>query len=256
MEIDEKQAAARILWHDLLGQAEKDRQWLQGDTDYADRFREFDKFYLWLCLHGYKPGMTLARKNPCDPFYPRNCVLRSSTQNYDPIAEKLRGHRTVSGTVNADSRLYEIWRGVKKRCLNPKCKDYPDYGGRGIRLCNEWLSFPVFATWAWEHGYAVDLSIDRIDVNGNYCPDNCRWASYLERRLNQRITGKTYRNIRLTVKRMRDFLQNMPDNAVVTLIARRDCLPDCTVVQDDFPAIPEPERIDTRRNHGRASHET
>lgn len=194
--VGERQAAARLLWHDLLRQAERDNRIMRSDVDYADKFREFGKFFLWLCLHSYKPGMTLIRKNPCDPFYPRNCVLKSAViQGYDPIAEKLQGHRTVSGTVAADSRLYEIWRGVKKRCLNPKCKDYPDYGGRGIR-------------------------------------------------------GKTYRNIRLTVKRMRDFLQNMPGNSVVTLIARRDCLPDFNGQEDDYPAIPESERIDARRNHG------
>ncbi len=90
----------------------------------------------------------------------------------------------ISGHVN---RLYRIYGGMKRRCYNSKSHRYQDYGGRGIVICNEWLSsFAVFRDWALSHGYSDDLSIDRIDVNGNYEPENCRWADAKTQRANQR----------------------------------------------------------------------
>ena len=85
------------------------------------------------------------------------------------------------------TRLYRIWSGIKHRCY---CKTSPyfyRYGGRGIVMCDEWRTdFMSFYNWALSNGYSEDLSIDRIDVNGNYCPDNCRWATAKEQSDNKR----------------------------------------------------------------------
>ena len=86
------------------------------------------------------------------------------------------------------TRLYEIWRNIKTRTLNPNFKQYNDYGGRGITICEEWKNdFMPFYNWAMLNGYSDELSIDRIDNNGNYCPENCRWTTQTIQTRNQRI---------------------------------------------------------------------
>lgn len=94
----------------------------------------------------------------------------------------------------SETRLYKIYLGMKQRCYNTKNHAYKHYGGRGITICAEWLdkdnSFINFYNWAMSNGYRSDLSIDRIDVNGNYEPCNCRWATAKEQQNNRRNNRK------------------------------------------------------------------
>lgn len=89
----------------------------------------------------------------------------------------------------SDSRIHKIWTHMKERCLNPHCKDYYLYGGRGISVCDEWVGengFENFYEWAIANGYSETLTIDRKNVDGNYEPSNCRWSDAKEQANNRR----------------------------------------------------------------------
>jgi len=107
-----------------------------------------------------------------------------------------------------ETRLYYIWSSMKKRCENPYHEKHKkDYQGRGIAVCNEWHDFSVFQEWALANGYADNLSIDRIDNNKGYSPDNCRWTDSKTQANNKRNNVHiTFNGITQTIAQWADSL--------------------------------------------------
>lgn len=109
---------------------------------------------------------------------------------------KPRGH-TIHGLYANNKTLFNTWQTMKGRCENPKREKYKDYGGRGIKVCAEWQSAEHFVRWALSNGYSEGLQLDRIDNNGDYCPENCRFVTPKENSRNKRnnkhltINGET-----------------------------------------------------------------
>lgn len=109
----------------------------------------------------------------------------------------MRDYKDISGEKNYNfktgykkthSSLYHSWQNMKSRCLRETHPKYKRYGGRGIKICDEWLDIKKFGEWAISHGWKQGYTIDRIDNDGNYCPENCRWVSKYENSRKKRTT--------------------------------------------------------------------
>lgn len=151
-------------------------------------------------------GLKFGRLTVVNKLYIRNqkqyweCLCDCGNKTEVPTGHLKSGHTTSCGCYHSEiskkvntthggkhERLYSIWFGMKKRCFNPKEPAYKYYGERGIKVCDEWAeNYSLFREWALKNGYDDTLSIERKDVNGNYCPENCCWIPLNKQNSNKR----------------------------------------------------------------------
>ena len=137
-----------------------------------------NKRYLWECKCDC--GNTTI-------VYPQQMITGRQKACYCGKSTTFREMHLKHG--GSGSRLYEIWCGMRKRCNNPNAENYPHYGGRGIQVCPEWENYEIFREWALRSGYDDTLTLERENVNGNYCPDNCTWVP-LKRQARNRTSNR------------------------------------------------------------------
>jgi hypothetical protein len=183
MEVDEKRFKGKFLPLDLSGQK-------FGLLTVVDVSHKKDGNYYWNCL--CECGKTSIAK------------ATSLRQGNVKSCGHLQGNKGVARTHGMRyERIYMTWKNMKIRCTNPKAQNYPMYGGRGITVCDRWTeSFENFYD-DMKEGYDNTLSLERINVNGNYCKENCKWATQDEQAANK--TNTAYLTYKGVTKRARDW---------------------------------------------------
>lgn len=143
----------------------------------AIRLVERKKFSLWECR--------------CDCGNTTNVWYNNLQQGNTRSCGCYQRERTSKAALKhgeSTTRIYKIWAAMLQRCNNPAMKAYHYYGGRGIKVCDEWHDYEMFRAWSRMSGYREGLSIERKDVDGNYCPENCTWIPKNEQTKNRSNT--------------------------------------------------------------------
>lgn len=164
-----------------------------NETEYYTKSGHKQRGYVCLCDCGNKKivsayALKSGKTKSC------GCIIREFNLHRAKYYYK---HYSQISEIDEDvrRRLTNIFKGMRSRCYNPNGRQFKNYGGRGIKICDEWLEDKnKFILWAVENGYKKNLSIDRINVDGDYTPINCRWADKITQANNMRTNTHIYYN--------------------------------------------------------------
>jgi hypothetical protein len=152
-------------------------KWMDLD-EISMEYKWFSKYECGECKNLFT--MMIPRYKKDIPFGCEDC-------NEKVKAKYEHNKNVIKKAKHKEMRLKRIWSSMKSRCLNKRSKSYRHYGARGISVCDEWLDFKLFESWALANGYASNLTIDRENNDGNYEPSNCRWTTQLVQSRNTRL---------------------------------------------------------------------
>lgn len=153
----------------------------------------------WLCICSCGERFTATGKT----------IRSGGKRSCGCLRKKTAYSQGKRNTTHGDTgtRLYDIWRGMIRRCTSKSCKGYGQYGAKGIKVCEDWKTYETFRDWAHSNGYASDLSIDRIENERGYEPNNCRWTDAKTQTRNRSNTVKIeYKGELLPVAEVADIL--------------------------------------------------
>ena len=150
----------------------------------------------WLCLCDCGQHTTISAP-----------ALKANRRHSCPSCKTKRTWDSRDSHGESKTRLYSIFHNMHKRCEKENAINYHRYGGEGVTVCDEWQTYEPFSEWAHNNGYEEHLTLDRIDNNKGYSPDNCRWATYREQSLNTRQNRRiTHNGVELTMCEWADRL--------------------------------------------------
>lgn len=179
-----------------------------GKLTALERISSKNNKVVWKCLcdcgkitYVLTTNLTCGRTKSCGCLKDEKLIQRSTKHN------------------QRHTKLYEIWKSMKQRCFNPNNSSFHRYGGRGIIVCDDWKNnFSSFYDWSMTNGYSQNLSLDRIDNNSNYCPENCRWTDKLTQANNTRTNRYfVYKNQTKTIAEWSRFFNISYKNLYIKL---------------------------------------